>query len=85
MLAPNSVENRYWQNNQGQLFNPRGGVAPLRHDLALAQYLEKQRANGRDAAVEPGTTLVVPMLQRLLNRVSSVASMHMPSRRSRFD
>jgi hypothetical protein len=85
MLAPNSVENRYWQNNQGQLFNPRGGVAPLRHDLALAQYLEKQRAYGQGDAVEPGTAVVVTMLQRLLIRVSSVASMHMPSRRSRLE
>jgi hypothetical protein len=23
--------------------HPRGGVAPLRHDLALARYLERQR------------------------------------------
>lgn len=23
--------------------HPRGGVAPLRHDLALARYLEKKR------------------------------------------
>lgn len=34
-----------WENRQ-----PRGGVAPLRHDIALARYLEKQRA-GRESTV----------------------------------
>ena len=29
---------------------PRGGVAPLRHDLELARYLEKQRAREEDAS-----------------------------------
>lgn len=36
-----------WPNNGdpgASLVRPRGGVAPLRHDLALASYLEKQVA-----------------------------------------
>ena len=34
---------------------PRGGVAPLRHDLALARYLEKQAAC-RASTVRPFDT-----------------------------
>lgn len=34
----------------GQEPQPRGGVAPLRHDLALVQYLEKQAAHRSSSA-----------------------------------
>lgn len=36
-----------WMNGNGSgapLVRPRGGVAPLRHDLALADYIERQAA-----------------------------------------
>jgi hypothetical protein len=33
----------------------RGGIAPLRHDRALAEYLEKRAAHGAPALCEFGT------------------------------
>ncbi|WP_292547815.1 hypothetical protein [Mesorhizobium sp.] len=42
MLRPSSSEWPIWHNDPGQNEQPRGG--PLRHDIALTHYLEKQRA-----------------------------------------
>lgn len=40
----------------------RGGVAPLRHEVALADYLQKQRAHRQAATVEID---VVALLHRI--------------------
>jgi uncharacterized protein YjiS (DUF1127 family) len=42
MLRPSSSEWPIWHIDPGQTEQPRGG--PLRHDIALTHYLEKQRA-----------------------------------------
>ena len=42
MLRWSSTEWPIGYADPWQAPRPQGGVAPLRHDLALAQYLEKQ-------------------------------------------
>lgn len=42
MLRSSSSEWPIWHNDPGQTEQPRGG--PLRHDIAIKHYLEKQRA-----------------------------------------
>jgi len=37
-----------WHDDPGQSPRPRYAAAPFRHDIALARYLEKQRA-GRES------------------------------------
>ncbi len=85
MLAQFSKENLCWPEGQVKISDPRGGVAPLRHDLALARYLEKQRAYRQRHAFEPSVRSFVPILQRLLNCALFVMSMHKPVHRSRFE
>jgi hypothetical protein len=50
MLRPSSSEWPIWHNDPGQTEQPRRG--PLRHDIALTHYLEKQRAC-RGSTVRP--------------------------------
>lgn len=45
--------------------HPKGGVAPLRHDLALATYLEKQSACRALQHPDIEARLLVAALQRL--------------------
>ena len=44
MLPPHSTEWPTGHSDPWQAPQPPGGVAPLRHDLALARYLEKRAA-----------------------------------------
>ena len=44
MLRPSSTEWPIWHDDPWQNPQPRDEVVPLRHDIALARYLEKQRA-----------------------------------------
>lgn len=44
MLRPNSTEWPIWHDDPWQNPQPRDDALPLRHDIALARYLEKQRA-----------------------------------------
>lgn len=44
VLRPNSTEWPIWHDDPWQNPQPRDGALPLRHDIALARYLEKQRA-----------------------------------------
>jgi hypothetical protein len=46
---------------------PPGGVAPLRHDLALARYLEQRAAHGAPALCELGTWAA---LRRIFRRMA---------------
>jgi hypothetical protein len=51
MFNPDSTD---WPTGHVDLWEaprPRGGVAPLRHDLALARYLEKQAAHRASSAL----------------------------------
>ena len=56
MLRWSSTEWLTGYANPSQAPRPQGGVAPLRHDLALARYLEKQAAY-RASTVRPYDTL----------------------------
>ncbi|CAH2397642.1 hypothetical protein MES5069_180018 [Mesorhizobium escarrei] len=42
VLRPSPIEWPTWHDDPSQSEQPRGG--PLRHDITLARYLEKQRA-----------------------------------------
>jgi hypothetical protein len=44
MLNPGSTEWPKGYVDPWHISQPPGGVAPLRHDLALARYLEKRKA-----------------------------------------
>jgi hypothetical protein len=44
MLRPSSTEWPIWHDDPWHNPQPRGGLVPRRHDIALARYLEKQRA-----------------------------------------
>jgi hypothetical protein len=44
MLRPSSTEWPIWHDDPWQNPQPRDEVVPLRHDIALALYLEKQQA-----------------------------------------
>jgi hypothetical protein len=49
MLFPRPIGWPIPSNESGQPPVPPGGIAPLRHDLALANYLEKRAAHGAPA------------------------------------
>ena len=50
---------------------PSGGIAPLRHDRALALYLEKQAAHGAPALCEFG---IWAALGRVYSRIAGRGS-----------
>jgi hypothetical protein len=52
MFCPRSAEWPIQHADPLQASSPRGGVAPLRHELALARYLEQQAAHPRPAAFQ---------------------------------
>lgn len=47
---------------------PRGGVAPPRHEVALADYIEKQRAYRRPEPISLGNARVATVLWNLIRR-----------------
>ena len=67
MFRPSLTEWPIQDLVRGSAPYPRGGVAPLRHDLALADYVEKQ-ARFRDAgtALESGHIVPVEAVARAL-------------------
>ena len=60
----------------GQAPQPPGGVAPLRHDLALARYLEKRAAHGAPALCELGTWAALRRLSTWIAGKGGSASVH---------
>jgi hypothetical protein len=51
----------------------RGGVAPLRHEVALTEYLEKQRAHRQPSPRNITNTRAVMVLRRLVLRACLAA------------
>lgn len=65
---------------QGQMAivlpRPRGGVAPSRHEVALADYIEKQRAYRRSEPSSLGNSRIATVLWNLI-RCACLASVRL--------
>jgi hypothetical protein len=64
------------------LLRPRGGVAPSRHEVALADYIEKQSAYRRPASFSLGNARVATVLWNLIRRACLASIRVLPPERA---
>jgi hypothetical protein len=73
MIFPSEVETHYTPYS-----HPKGGIAPLRHKLALYNYVERQKEQRENIPTISGLSIVYTALSKvllagssLLNRIDS--------------
>lgn len=69
MLQPDRGERLSWNPIEATFAGYRGGVAPSRYEVALADYLEKQRACRQPASRGTGGAGLVALFRRMMSQV----------------
>jgi len=77
-MFPSEHESRYITQQ-----HPQGGIAPLRYDLALHDYMRKQHDSRQITSNLLATSTLKSLMRWLFNRVESLASKRVADHRAR--